>query len=292
MISPNYLPDKEENYNNYKIEYLNSNFIILNNFHKKIFYIIELPLFLIKEKYNYYSNIIVNDKYLLFDILKDRSKIQLSFINLFNSSLIANHEINDELDIRIEPNNPKIMLFKGMNKYICFYEENQLCYIDYKLEDENKFKDEEQTVNNNNLIKYWRNYIHEKIINYSNLYSDSYHPSNLFRWGSDYYYCSEGKNAYFELDFSYEYYVSKIEINYNDSYLDCIPKNYCIQIFDNKKREINKFDFENKSKISKETREINEMVRYMKFVFKDNFGGSYIIIKRIYFEYKELYNIE
>ena len=45
LIPHNFLPDKEENYNNYKIEYLNSNFIILNNFHKKIFYIIELPLF-------------------------------------------------------------------------------------------------------------------------------------------------------------------------------------------------------------------------------------------------------
>jgi hypothetical protein len=147
-------------------------------------------------------------------------------------------------------------------------------------------------VNNNNLIKYNRNYMHINIIDYSNLYSDSYHPSTLFGYCSDYYYCSEGKSAYFELDFSYEYYITKIEIYYNDSYLDCIPKNYDVQIFDNKKREINKFEFKNSSKISEEDREINEMVRYMKFIFKDNFGRSYIIIKRIDFEYKKFYNIE
>ena len=293
LISPNFLPDKEDHYNNYKIEYLNTNFIILNNFNKKFFYVIKYkPFLLIKEKYNYYSSIIINDQYLLFDVLSDRSRIQFSFINLFNSSLVKNNEINEILNLRVEMNNPKIMLFTGINNFISFYDENQLCYIDYKLEEENNIKDEQK--NESNVIKkinIIKRYMNENIINYSKLYSGSYHPSNLFNYLSDYYYCSEGPSAYFEIDFSYEFFISKIEFYYNDSYLDCIPKNYNIQIYDNKKREINRFDFKNIAKVTNETREINEMGRYMRFNFIDNFGGNYIIIKRIYFKYNKFYDI-
>jgi len=50
---------------------MNSNIILLNNYKEKIFYIIDhgkLGYFLLLNKYNYYSNIVINDNYL--DLMK------------------------------------------------------------------------------------------------------------------------------------------------------------------------------------------------------------------------------
>ena len=46
-----FLPDEESDYNDYKIKYFNNNYIILNNFKKKIIYIIvENGFYLIKKE--------------------------------------------------------------------------------------------------------------------------------------------------------------------------------------------------------------------------------------------------
>ena len=59
-----------------------SNFIILNNFKKKIIYIIEYgQVYIVKNIYNYYKNIVFNDKYLLFDTIKNNS-LQFSLMSL------------------------------------------------------------------------------------------------------------------------------------------------------------------------------------------------------------------
>ena len=74
-----FLSKEKDNYNDYEIQYLNSDIIIMNNFEKKFIYLIENNngILLINKRYEYYSNIIGNDKYLLFDNIKDKIEFNL-----------------------------------------------------------------------------------------------------------------------------------------------------------------------------------------------------------------------
>ena len=294
FLFQSFLPDKDDsNFNNYKIEYLSDELIILNDKDKKIIYEIEiLPFYLLKKKYKYFSNILINEDYLLFDTIKENNIIQFSFIDLSNGLINENQEINDLLNLKFEYNYPKIILFSKLNKFIYLYDVNQLCIIDYIFK-EKENKDEKAKPNNKKIInglKILKKNVIIKIIEHSGLYSDSYHPLNLFN-NSSYYYCSNrGANQFFELDFSNEYFLLKYDITYNNSNKNCIPKKYIVQIYDNKKREINKFEFINTEK-KNETRKINEMARYIRFNFLENFGGNYIIIQKMNFTYKNLYDI-
>ena len=106
-LSNNFLSGENNNFNNYEIKYLSSDLIIMNNYIKKIIYLIESNIYwLIKMKNEYYSNIIANDKYLLFDTIKENNIIQFNVIDLSNKTLIENNNITELLNTKVEYNYP------------------------------------------------------------------------------------------------------------------------------------------------------------------------------------------
>lgn len=114
---------------------MNSNLMILNNYNEKIFYIIEFGIysyFLIKNKYNYYSNIVINDNYLLFDVNKNNN-IEYIFINLLNNLEVAQSELGELFNFKIDNNYPTFLSFNNENKICILYEKNQICVADFHL---------------------------------------------------------------------------------------------------------------------------------------------------------------
>ena len=80
-LSNSFLSDENNNFNNYEIKYLSSDLIIMNNYIKKIIYLIESNIYWLIKMKNDYSNIIANDKYLLFDTIKENNIIQFNVID-------------------------------------------------------------------------------------------------------------------------------------------------------------------------------------------------------------------
>jgi len=67
--------------------------------------------------------------------------------------------------------------------------------------------------------------------------------------------------------------------------LNCRPKNYCIEISDNKNRLVKTIKIENEDNNTNlsDTINLNELGKYIELKIFDNYGGEFIIIKRIYF---------
>ena len=132
-----------------------------------------------------------------------------------------------------------------------------------------------------------------EISDYSDIYTDSYHPKYLFT-KDDYYYCSgNGNNHFIEFDFSKEYYFIEVKITFSEKYKSCKPKICKIQIFDMKKRltQETKFVCELEDKyICMELFKVK--ARYIKFIFTENLGGGYIVIKKMEFYRYNLASIE
>ena len=289
-VTPNFLGNNEMNFNDYEIKYICSNYniIILNNFSKKIIYIVENSrIYLLKKKYNYFCNIVANDKYLLFDNIKENI-VQFSFIDLSNNLNEENHELKTLFNFKVDNFYPKIFLFNTQYKFINIYENNQLCIVDYKLNEKEK-KDEHNDENNfKNIIRIeikqlYKRQIIPKIIEHSKILKNEYHPSMLFS-DKSYYSSDKGSKHYIYMDFSKDYYFVNFDIIFHEKYLDCSPKKYIVQLYDSKKREINKLIFISKEKVLNDVKNLNEVARYIKFNFTENFGGKNIVIKNMKFK--------
>ena len=190
------------------------------------------------------------------------------------------------------------MLFNSDNKIISLYENNQLCILDYKYIKENEV---DNNIIKTNISKIKIQYLKEpdlivgkdfKVIECSAFYEnkEKYGPSMLFRKES--YYCSsEGTVHFFELDFLKEYFFFGFRIEFHGGFIECIPKNYNIQLYDEKKRAIRELAFTSDIKHLYENKIIDEKARYIRFIFINNFDGKYIIIKRIKFTIKTSNNI-
>ena len=296
----NFLPDKDTNYNNYEITNIYNDYIILNNFEKKIIYIIiNDSFYLIERKYNYYYNILVDHNYLIFDTIKGND-LQFKFIDLNYNLEEKNHSLKELFNFKIDNNIPKFLLSFQNNNFLTTYENNQISLINYKLLIDEKEKDnnKKQKIKEFTVIqtekfygifssecrnKKYKMKIIPKISDCSDIYTSSYHPKYLFT-NDDYYYCSgSGSNHFIEFDFSQEYYFIGFKIIYSESYKHCKPKNNKIQTFDNKKRLTKELEFtcELNKNICLES--FKEKARYIKFIFTENFGGEYIVIKKMEF---------
>ena len=130
---------------------------------------------------------------------------------------------------------------------------------------------------------------HSKIIKNLNEYDCSpyykndsdYSPSVLFSDKSHYYNSAKVNEHYIEFEFDKEYFFSDVKMEFVEKYKNCIPYIISLQIFDNKKRMTNEnvITVENDKLICNII--INEKARYIKFSFIGNYGGEYIIIKRM-----------
>ena len=292
----NYLSDDEKDHKNLELKYIYSNFIILNNFKKKIIYIIEYgQVYIVKNIYNYYKNIVFNDKYLLFDTIKNNS-LQFSLLNLSDNSNVEKHELKEILNIKVDYNLPRLLLLNSDYKFLSLYENNQLCILDYKVVEEKKIDNDDIILRKISTIKIIDSRPKKtvKIINYSPIYDTEYGPKMLFNDNESYYCSSTGTKHYFLLDFLNEYYFLDFHITFHEDYKTCIPKTYSIQVYDEKKRQTNEIvyitderimDISDKQKLC-EDKKINEKCRYIRFNFIDNFGGNFIIINKIGFNFK------
>ena len=139
---------------------------------------------------------------------------------------------------------------KDSAKESIFEEEKEL--IEH-FKDEDKEKEIIPKIEiNKNKTKIKKRELIPKVIEYSDIYSNKYHPQYLFSYESDYYYCSSyaWNKHFFMLDFSQEYYFTGFEILFSQTYYNCKPKTYKVQTFDNKKRITNEFTFINEKKIN------------------------------------------
>ena len=288
----NTISDDKCDYNNFEIIKIYSNFIILNNFNTKIIYIIEYDyLYLIKNKYNYYENTIFNDKYLLFDNVKNY-KIQLTLLDISNNSNLENHEIKELLNIDVNNYNPRLFLFNSNYKLVTLYDKNQICILEFHLTENETNDGDDNKLREINKIKMLdprtpKLVVGEslKIISSSDCFNRKYNCSMMFEDKS--YFCSlDKKNFYFVLDFLEEYYFLSFKIIFHEEYKNCIPKIYTIQVYDDKNKEINEILYETKNDILEENKKIDEKARYIRFNFIENFGGNYFIIKNIYFNFR------
>ena len=189
-----------------------------------------------------------------------------------------------------------MLLFSNENKIIALYEKNQLGIINLKIQQDNTNEKENDKKQNIQEIKInSQSNLRPKITEYSNIYSESYNPLYLLDDNS-YYFCTtsefnKSKN-YFKLDFCCDFFLEEIKIIYHDNYVDCIPKNCSIIIYNKKNDIIRQINFINSKKKLYEKIEINEITRYILFDFKDNLGGDYIIIKKLKFKGKILSDID
>ena len=131
--------------------------------------------------------------------------IQYNIIDLSNKIFIENNEITELLNIKLEYNYPKVVLFSNINKIISIYDNNQLAIINFKYQKDiiNTNDKEYLNIKINSHSK-----LTPKILHYSNIYSESYNPLYLFD-DSSYYYCSgddyDKNKKEFELDFCCDY---------------------------------------------------------------------------------------
>ena len=308
-ITPNFAPIKGKEYKHFEIKYIYSNFIILNNNIKKYFYILAKKgdTYLIKGDFKYYSNIIGKNEYIFFDII-NKSNIEFSMINLLNNLSTEKNAFNELFHFQIPFNIPKIISLNNNNKYLLLYEQNQMCIIDFnhsdkiekkeeldneKLNNENANKDNNNNINENSTLT--PNLIKEivikrigplvpKVRKHSEIYSDSYAPSNLFDY-SDNYFCSssDSSNHFIELEFEKEYNLSYFKLICYEKETRCRLKKYSMKLFDEKLKLINELEFFGKKENSEEIKFIGEKAKFIVINFLENFTGKYFIIKNIEF---------
>ena len=117
----------------------------------------------------------------------------------------------------------------------------------------------------------------------SSIYNIKYDVINLFT--NNLYYCSHyGKVQDLKFTFDDEYHFTNIKFEFHEDFLNCRPKNFSIEISDKKRRCINTFKIENENNNNlSETINLNESGKYIELNISDNYGGKFIIIKRIHF---------
>ena len=286
VVTNNFLPCSLIDYKDYEINNILQDKIILNNHNDKIFYIIDLPEFLIHEKYySYHSFIITNDKYLFFDEKRD-NQIQFTVIplqNFINNEHYQN--IKELFNFKIEINPLKLLTCNNNEIFINLYEQNQLSIVNFNII--NLKIDDKKNKNINEIKLKQKNSINiiPESYNFSGIYSKKYHISKLFSEES--YYCSNlGSKQSIFFKFDDEYYFVNIKLVFHSKYLDCRPKDFNIEICDKEKRIINSLKFENENKNEDyltNTITIGEKGKYIGFNIFDNYGGDYIILKEINF---------
>ena len=286
VVTNNFIPASEINYNDYEIKSITQDYIILNDFNNKYIYIIESNTFLmLKEYYYYHSFVTINDNYILFDQIKN-NKIQFTCISLTKSSIDEINEGNKELiellNFNIDINSPKILL-NNNNIFIHLFGENQLCLVKYKLNKINNIKSiKTKNINEIKLIHKNDKIIKPEITVSSSIYNTNYDAINLFT--ENLYYCSDyGKVQNLKFTFDDEYYFTNIKFEFHEDYLNCRPKKFTIEISDNKRRSINKLKIEDNNNNLSETINLNESGKFIEINISDNYGGKFIIIKRIHF---------
>ena len=234
----NLFPNAPNN-NIYEISYISSDNILLNDIKNKTINIIELNNNLLLQKnFKYYSNISIDNNYLLYDSIKN-NEIIFSIFNLLNDSFGNLKEI---LNFKINYDIPKILFWKKSKKLILLYEKNQLCIDDYIFNNKNNHENTTNIINNNNnkiIIKEEKN---PKIIESSEAYDKDYTPDKLFKDKTTRYYCTKSPNNQFIiLDYGTENYIKGITIYYLNDYARCKPKQYKISILGEGKSTINVF---------------------------------------------------
>jgi len=288
VVTNNFIPASEIDYNDYEIKSILQDYIILNDFNNKYIYIIESNKFLLlKEYYNYYDFVTTNDNYLLFNQIIN-NKVQFTFISLTKSSINVNNGGNKDLiellNFNIDINSPKILL-SNSNIFIHLFEQNQLCLVKYKLNKINNIENlSTSNINEIKLIQKNKKIIIPEISTSSSLYNIKYDAMNLFT--DNLYYCSDiGKAQNLKFTFNDEYYFTDIKFEYHEDYLNCRPKKFSIEISDKKNRCIKMIKIENEddSNNLSEIIDLNESGKYIELNISDNYGGRFIIIKRIYF---------
>ena len=147
ITTPNYIANNENDFNNYEINNISQNYIILKNKKGKIINFINNNTFLVlNRQYKYYSNIISNNKYLLFDNIKD-NYYMFSLIDLSNLSKVEDNNLLKLLNIKLDNIIPKSLMTNDFKTFVILYDNNQLCIDNYIL---NKAID---NIDNSNNIK-------------------------------------------------------------------------------------------------------------------------------------------
>ena len=306
-VTPNFLTEKEKYYKDIEIKYIYSNFFVLTNYNKKILYLLLKynDTYYLKGKFNYFTNIITRNEFIFFDDIK-KGNLTFRRIDLLNNKLDEKNELNDIFYFKISYNIPKIISLNNTDKFLLLYEDNQISIIDYnisnnidnkeKAKNEKDKKSDKDTKNENiNKTPEIPESIKEinikkigplipEVVDHSAIYSDSYEPSNLFINNSDYY-CSYSDNPkhFIEFDFKEEYNFTYFKVICYEKETRCRPKNYNMILYDDKKRIINTFEFTGIKENSSEIKYLGERGRYIKLNFKENFSGSYFILKNIEF---------
>jgi len=287
------LLENEDNFNNFDISKITSDKIILNNSATKTIYFIDGDSFsLIKKAFNYSSNFVATDNYLLFDNIKD-DDLQFSLIDLKNYSNKDNTSFVQLLNFKIDNNPPKLLLNENFKKFVGLYDNNQLCIIDYTLIKNIKDNNDERAKDISELKFIKDNDIEviPSIDIFSSSYDYDYKPKNLFINNS--YYCSKtNKNEYIQFNFKKEYYFTQFKMKYIEKYVESRPKKFKITVLDENLKIINYMDFT----IEKKDYDviegyINENGVYLRFDFIANFGEKYICIDEIKFFANETYSI-
>ena len=212
------IPNKK-NYNNFEIKYISSDSILLDDKENKIIYTIDLDHYLLKKNFNYYSNILINNNYILFDSIEN-NELKFTLFNILNNSIQNNNKILKSLHFKINCNIPKILLWGNFNTFIFLYDNNQLCIAEYILDNDNKVNLNQ--INNNRIININENNIKKipKIHSCSQVFDNDYRAQRLFDNKS--YYCSKYPNNQFII-FDYEnehflkdlhFFILKLVINH------------------------------------------------------------------------------
>ena len=155
----------------------------------------------------------------------------------------------------------------------------------------NEIKDNEKEKIKDIIIKK-ADIIIPKIDSFSEVYSRKYEPSKLFI-EKDYYCSKTPLNNFIIFDFLNEYFFNGFRLIFLSSNENCRPKNIIVSILDDKKDVIKDFKFINDNiRFLSRDYIINYKCRYLKFDFKDNFGGDYIIINNIMFYASPIDSVE
>ena len=281
---------KNNNYNNFEIMHIYSNKIFVNNIENKIINIIEndntYNFCLIKNSFNYYSNALAENDYLLIDNIKNNNLI-FTLINLDDYSIKQNFEYDfgNVLNFKIDNNPPKIYLTKNFKKFIYSYEDdNQLVISNLKLNKPLEQKDNKEINYKINLKKDNNSEIIPSIHDYSSLYDKDYGPEKLSNEKG--YFCTRGNNnEYITFKFDKEYWFLKISITIPDKYQKAGLKEFKINYYDNQGIFIKNKVYKNDNSKLKEFSIINidEKAAYIKLEFLANFGEDYFCIERIKF---------
>ena len=283
------------NINSFEVKGMTEDKIILNNSKDKNIYFIETnnnySFCLLKKTFTYYSNIVINDHYLLFDNLIENN-FQFTLIDLSNFSKIEDSKLINLLNIKID-NIPKILLNHNFTKFIYLYDNSQLCLVDYHFN---------ENMNDNNVSKgkimkifLSKNNNYEIVPPasfYSSIYENKYDPSKLFSEES--YFCTKTNvDQYILFYFKEEYYFTGFKMKFLDNYIKAKPKRFKMTILDNKQRFINEYVFfiDNiETKLLEGN--LNDKGAYIRIDLLENFGEKYICIERMNFLVDVFYSIK